>query len=113
MELGPQVGALKVDVGGFVSHLVTVGTGAEGLVWLGLEILKRWETEGGRERSETGKGCRGEKMGGGTLAMERWWCQRNHIEELGKATERWGKQRQKEAVGKPGDLIYTTLALEV
>lgn len=24
MELGPQVGALEVDVGGFVSHLVTI-----------------------------------------------------------------------------------------
>lgn len=30
-----------------------------------------------------------------------------------KAMERWGKQMQEEAVGKPGDLIYTTLALEV
>lgn len=49
VELGPQVGALEVDVGRFVSHLVTVGTGAEGLVWLGLEIMRRWETEGGRE----------------------------------------------------------------
>lgn len=38
VELGPQVGAPEVDVGGFVPHLVTVGTGAEWPVrgWAGL-----------------------------------------------------------------------------
>lgn len=29
VELGPQVGAPEVDVGGFVPHLVAAGTGVE------------------------------------------------------------------------------------
>jgi hypothetical protein len=33
VELGPQVGAPEVDVGGFIPHLVAAGTGVEGPVW--------------------------------------------------------------------------------
>lgn len=94
-----------MDVGGFVSHLVTVGTGAEGLVWLGLEVLRRWETEGGRERGlrQEGDGAKGREEGD-TLAMERWWCQRKHIEGLEESHRKVGEAEAGRGSGEPGDL---------
>lgn len=56
VELGPQVRALEVDVGGFVSHLVTAGTGAEGLYGWG------WRLREGGKREEAG-GLREEEKG--------------------------------------------------
>lgn len=52
VELGPQVGAPEVDVGGFVPHLVTVGTEWPVRGWAGLrdrEGLGSKEREGTRE----------------------------------------------------------------
>lgn len=52
VELGPQVGAPEVDVGGFVPHLVAVGTRAEGPCGQ-LEAGRGWGMKGQGEGSRT------------------------------------------------------------
>lgn len=44
---------------------------------------------------EIGRGCRRSEKREDMLAMERWWCQRNHIEGL---EETHGKKRQRESL---------------
>lgn len=59
----------------------------------------------GRERGLRQEGdAEKRREEGDTLAMERWCAKETTLKGWRKTTERWGKQRQEEAVGEPGDL---------
>ena len=60
VELGPQVRAPEVDIGGFIPHLVTVRTGAEQLVRGGEQGGNTRKSWGGAWREVTQGGCMAE-----------------------------------------------------